>query len=108
MLTRTQSVEPAVFSSTNSIQSNLSGFNALLKSKSKLQDEFFKSQREVSSDLTYLTLLLGSKTRRRTQKTISSTNSANSLAAGSSKPAKLTRSNTQEYVRHYPRSICPG
>ena len=49
MLTRTQSVEPAVFSSTNSIQSNLSGFNALLKSKSKLQDEFFKSQREVSN-----------------------------------------------------------
>jgi len=50
MLTRTQSVEPAVFSSTNSLQSNLSGFNALLKSKSKLQDEFFKSQREVSNN----------------------------------------------------------
>ena len=57
MLTRTQSVEPAVFSSTNSIQSSLSGFNALLKSKSKLQDEFFKSQREVSNYLFYFTLL---------------------------------------------------
>jgi hypothetical protein len=50
---RPQSQEPpnpALSSSQNfSIGSHLSGFNALLKSKSKLQDEFFQNQREVKA-----------------------------------------------------------
>ncbi len=53
---RTLSVETLLNPTLNS--TNMTGFNALLKAKTKLQDELFKAQRDVSFFTLFKGLLL--------------------------------------------------